>query len=103
MKFVSKALLASVLVVSLSSCGLIYQPVKNQGVVVTQEQVAQIKNGLTHEQVAYLLGSPTGFTQLSADKWYYTSRVIDSRSSVTEKTFYVEFKDDKVVSFGYQE
>lgn len=103
MKFVSKAILASVFILSLSSCSLVYLPVKNQGVVVTQEQIAQIKNGLSHEQVAYLLGSPTSFTQLSSDKWFYTSRIIDSRGSVNDKTYYVEFKDDKVINFGYQE
>ncbi|MFC6276623.1 outer membrane protein assembly factor BamE [Psittacicella hinzii] len=94
------ACLTALSVVSLSACSIIYQPVRSEGTVLTNEQVAQIKNGLTKEQVLYILGTPNVYKTLSEDSWYYVTRDISTRGKVTQKIYVVTFQNNKVVSFG---
>ncbi|RIY31104.1 hypothetical protein CKF54_07615 [Psittacicella hinzii] len=93
--------LGALSIFSLSSCSLIYKPVKNEGTVLDQEQVTQLRNGLNKEQVLYILGTPNVYKTLSEDTWYYISRVVDNHGRVTEKVFSVTFVNNIVDSFGY--
>ncbi|RIY35262.1 outer membrane protein assembly factor BamE [Psittacicella gerlachiana] len=93
--------LAVVSIVGLSSCSIIYQPVKNEGSELDQAQIAQIQNGYTKEQVLYILGTPNVYKTLSEDSWYYISRIVNSRGKVSEKVFVVTFTNNLVSSFGY--
>lgn len=93
--------LAALSVVSLTSCSLIYRPVKNEGTQLDAQQVNQMQKGLNKEQVLYILGTPNVYKTQTADVWYYISRIVDTRGNVTQKTFAVTFKDNKVVSYGY--
>lgn len=47
-----------------------------QGQTVTQEQVAQLREGMTPAQVRFLLGSPLITDTLSPTRWDYTYRFI---------------------------
>ena len=62
----------------LSSCGVPripgitpYKPEIQQGNYVSQEMVAQIKPGMTREQVRFLLGTPLLTDIFHADRWDY--------------------------------
>lgn len=103
MKKIFKIGFALLAVTSLSACGLIYQPVKNEGTIFDAQQVSQIAVGQTKDQVAYILGAPNVVKQFSQDVWYYVQRTVNSRGTASEKTFLVTFKDNKVISFGYQD
>jgi outer membrane protein assembly factor BamE len=56
-----------------SGCSLvpIYRPTIEQGNVISQESVAQLKPGMTRDQVIYLLGSPVLTSNFNTDRWDY--------------------------------
>ncbi len=49
----------------------IYRIEIQQGNYITQEMVAQLKNGMTREQVRYVLGTPLVTDIFHADRWDY--------------------------------
>lgn len=51
-----------------------------QGNVVTQEMVAQLRPGLTRDQVRFALGSPLLVDLFHADRWDYLYRLQNGRS-----------------------
>jgi outer membrane protein assembly factor BamE len=62
----------------LASCGVPripgitpYKPEIQQGNYVSQEMVAQIKPGMTREQVRFILGTPLLTDIFHADRWDY--------------------------------
>lgn len=60
---------------ALSACSLKpYRIDIQQGNVVTAEQVAQLKEGMTRDQVRYLLGTPLLVDVFHADRWDYPYR-----------------------------
>ena len=71
-----------------------------QGNVITSEQVALAKPGLTRAQVREVLGSPLLTDPFHADRWDYYFSNMKGRTASETKLFSVHFKDDKVVSFG---
>ena len=52
------SLFALLAALALSGCGLVYKMEINQGNYVTQEMVAQLKPGMTRDQVRFVLGTP---------------------------------------------
>lgn len=70
-----------------------------QGNVVSQESVAQLRQGMTRDQVRFLLGTPLLQDVFHADRWDYVYR-LDRRqaSSIEESQLTVFFdKDGRVV------
>ena len=49
----------------------VYRIEIQQGNYITQEMVAQLKNGMTREQVRYVLGTPLVTDIFHADRWDY--------------------------------
>jgi outer membrane protein assembly factor BamE len=72
------AFAAFLLMSSLAACGVPripgitpYQPEIQQGNYVSQETLAQVKPGMSREQVRYLLGTPLLTDIFHADRWDY--------------------------------
>jgi len=75
---VRAAVAGSLLFASLAGCGVPripgitpYQPEIQQGNYVSQEMIAQVKPGMTREQVRFLLGTPLLTDIFHADRWDY--------------------------------
>lgn len=66
-----------------------------QGNVVSQESVAQLRQGMTRDQVRFLLGTPLLQDVFHADRWDYVYR-LDRRqaSSIEESRLTVFFDTD---------
>lgn len=72
-----------------------------QGNFVSRESVAQLKAGMTREQVRFLLGTPLLADIFHADRWdYYFSFRRGSETIVQQRHFTVFFEGDKLVRFG---
>jgi len=56
---------------ALDRAPLIYRPTIQQGNVITQEQVNQLKPGMSRSQVRFVLGSPTLRDVFHDDRWDY--------------------------------
>lgn len=68
-----------------------------QGNLVTQEMVAQLKPGLSREQVRFILGSPLVADMFHADRWDYVYRFQPGRGEVQQRAMTVFFQDNKLV------
>lgn len=72
----------------LSSCGLFPEPYKidiAQGNKFDEEQITQIKLGMTERQVKYLLGSPMIQDIFHADRWDYVYSFKAGKGEVQKK------------------
>ena len=67
-----------------------------QGNFVTQEMVAQLKPGLSREQVRFILGSPLVADMFHVDRWDYVYRFQPGRGEVQQRRLAVFFQDNKL-------
>jgi len=81
-----------------------YRPDVQQGNVVTKEMVEQLRQGMTREQVRFLLGSPMLASVFHPDRWdyvYYLKR--GKGTEVQMRRLTVAFKDNRMESFRSDE
>ena len=71
-----------------------------QGNFVTQEMVAQLKPGLTKDQVRYLLGTPLVTDVFHVDRWDYVYRFQPGYGEITQRRLVVFFEEGKLVRIG---
>ncbi len=67
-----------------------------QGNFVTQEMVAQLKPGLSREQVRFILGSPLVADMFHVDRWDYVYRFQPGRGEPQQRRLAVFFQDNKL-------
>lgn len=70
-----------------------------QGNVVTQEMLAQLREGLTREQVRYALGSPLLTDVFHGDRWDYVFSIRRQGTAPQERRVTVYFDQDRVSRF----
>lgn len=72
-----------------------------QGNFVSREAVAQLKAGMSREQVRFLLGTPLLTDMFHANRWDYVFTYKQGNSVIVQQRHYtVYFADDKLVRFG---
>lgn len=64
--------------------------------MVTQEMVAQLKPGLTRDQVRFILGSPLVADMFHVDRWDYVYRFQPGRGELQQRVLTVFFQDNKL-------
>jgi outer membrane protein assembly factor BamE len=77
-----------------------YRPDVQQGNVVTKEMADQLANGMTRDQVRFLLGTPALVSVFRQDRWdyvYLLKRGVGSEVQSRRLTVY--FKDSRVERF----
>lgn len=67
-----------------------------QGNYVTQEMVAQLKPGLSREQVRFILGSPLVADMFHVDRWDYVYRFQSGHGEAQQRGMTVFFQDNKL-------
>ncbi len=77
----------------------IYRPDVQQGNFVSKEMVAQLRVGMTPEQVRFVLGTPLINDAFHANRWDYPFRIKDGKGKVTSSHVSVFFKDGRVSHF----
>jgi outer membrane protein assembly factor BamE len=76
-----------------------YRPDIQQGNFVSREMVAQLKPGMTQDQVIFLLGTPLLSDIFHAERWDYAFRLQKGNGELTTSRVTVFFKDKLVSSF----
>ncbi len=76
-----------------------YRPDIQQGNFVSREMVAQLKPGMTQDQVIFLLGTPLLSDIFHAERWDYAFRLQKGNGEITTSRVTVFFKDNLVSSF----
>lgn len=77
----------------------IFSPYKidiQQGNFVSQEMAASLKEGMTKEQVRFLLGVPLLTDMFHATRWDYLFRLQKGNGQITNNRLTIHFKDNRV-------
>ena len=77
----------------------IYRPDIQQGNFISREMVAQLKTGMTKEQVSFLLGTPLLIDVFHTERWDYPFRLKKGDGQVTTSNVTVFFENDRVAKF----
>jgi outer membrane protein assembly factor BamE len=103
-----KALLGFAIVAGLSACSStnstrsgIFEPYKvdlPQGNYITQEMVAQIRTGMSADQVRFALGAPLLNSLFQPDIWSYVFRYKHAGGKIDLRRLVIHFKDQRVAS-----
>lgn len=78
----------------------VYKLAIQQGNIVTQEMVDQLKPGMTKRQVNYVLGTPLIKDSFQQDRWDYYYSLRDSQGETTTKRLTVYFQNDALTHFA---
>ena len=77
-----------------------YRPDIQQGNFVSEEMLAQLKEGMTRDQVRFILGTPLLADLFHADRWDYPFRLARGSGETTSSRVVVYFdKEGKVARF----
>lgn len=81
----------------LVGCQLVYRAPMQQGNIITQPSLAQLKLGMTQEQVAYLLGSPILSNALAPERWEYIDYYNPGYKKPIKKRISLLFEQGKLI------
>jgi outer membrane protein assembly factor BamE len=86
------------LALQLSACGWLapYRIDIQQGNFVSQEMVAQLKRGMTKEQVRFVLGTPLVTDIFHANRWDYVYLLDRPGQPRVQRRLAVFFEDDRL-------
>ncbi|HEX7349359.1 MAG TPA: outer membrane protein assembly factor BamE [Rhodanobacteraceae bacterium] len=90
-------LLAAASALLLSGCHAIYVPDVQQGNLLIGKNVAELKPGLTKQQVVALLGSPSVVSPFNPNQWNYVATMQHRGGQVKERTLTLYFDNDTLV------
>ncbi|HET6395276.1 MAG TPA: outer membrane protein assembly factor BamE [Pseudoxanthomonas sp.] len=93
-----RLLLIAPLSLAVAGCGILYKQPIYQGNLVEKEAVDQLRPGLSKQQVAGLLGTPSVADPFHAQRWdYAASERTNRRGDVEIKTLTLHFENDALV------
>ena len=76
-----------------------YRPDVHQGNIITQEMVDQLRQGMSREQVRFMLGTPLLTSEFHKDRWDYPYYLNPLKGQVQIRRLTVPFKDNKLERF----
>ena len=97
-------LIAIITTITLSGCGFVgfpgvYRIGIEQGNVVTQEMVDQLKPGMTRRQVRFVLGTPLIEDSFNQDRWDYQYVFSRGDVQILDNSLTVYFDGDALTHF----
>lgn len=72
----------------------------DQGNIITQDMVNELKPGMTREQVKFVMGSPLIADSFHENRWDYIYTLLDAKGKHTRHNLTVLFTDDKLVALN---
>lgn len=75
----------------------VYKMTVQQGNIITEEMLDQLRPGMTKTQVRYLLGTPVLTDFFNTDRWDYTYTIRRGHQDMEVKTLTLFFEDDALV------
>lgn len=98
MPSLSRLLLIAPVSLALAGCGILYKQPIYQGNLMEKEAVDQLRPGLSKQQVAGLLGTPSVADPFHAQRWdYAATERTDRRGKMEAKTLTLHFENDTLV------
>lgn len=98
MPSLSRLLLIAPVSLALAGCGILYKQPIYQGNLMEKEAVDQLRPGLSKQQVAGLLGTPSLADPFHAQRWdYAATERTDRQGNVEVKILTLHFENDALV------
>lgn len=94
-----KALTLLIAAVLVSGCGIVYRQPVFQGNLLESKNVEQLKEGMTHQQVFSLLGSPPVADPFHQSRWDYVATARRRTGDTEVKTLTLQFEGDSLKSW----
>lgn len=94
MQFRFLTILLSFLFISACSIPQVYKLTVQQGNIVTQDMIDNLKEGMTKRQVAYVMGTPLIKSPYQQDRWDYIYTLERRDVIVNQYQITVFFEDD---------
>ena len=99
-----RLLLPLLLIACLSACGFVgfpgvYKIDVEQGNIVTQEMVDQLKPGMSRRQVRFIMGTPLLEDPFNPDRWDYPYVKRNGQKILSESKLTVYFDGDTLMRF----
>lgn len=106
-KFIPVRILATVILVlsgGLSACSYlkfpgVYRIAVQQGNIIDQKKVDQLKVGMTKRQVQFVMGSPLLNDAFHEDRWDYVYELRKGDDTLRDRRFTLFFEGDKLVRY----
>lgn len=83
---------------SAAKLSLMYRPTIQQGNVIDQDMVNQLKPGMTKRQVTYTLGTPGLIDSFHQDRWDYVYSIKENTEDLVIKDLTLFFENDRLVA-----
>ena len=82
-----------------SGCKILYVPDIQQGNVISNKMLAQLKNGMNQKQVKFILGTPLVKDPFHKDRWdYFYSYKNNNNNTFRKSRVTVFFENGKMVN-----
>ena len=88
------SLVTALAVALLAGCSIVYKPDVQQGNLLDGRNVAQLKPGMSKEQVLALLGSPSVASPFDQDRWDYVATLQHRGGKILERSLTLYFNND---------
>lgn len=101
-KTLNQILCILICAISLSACGFpgVYKIDIQQGNVVTQDMVDQLRPGMTTRQVHFIMGTPLIQDTLHPNRWDYLYSMKAGHSPRTQERISLVFENDRLVGLS---
>ena len=89
--------------ITLSGCGFIpgvYKIDVQQGNVVTQDMVDQLRPGMTQRQVRFIMGTPLIQDTFHPERWDYLYSLKSGRSERVQERISLTFEDNRLIGLS---
>ncbi|WP_052378864.1 outer membrane protein assembly factor BamE [Polycyclovorans algicola] len=96
MRFWINSALATILLVSLTGCQLVYKLPTRQGNFIEQDKLDQLEVGMTPEQVRFLLGTPIAADPYDSNRWDYLGYYRAPRGAEAKRIVSLHFRDGQL-------
>ena len=87
----------ALLALAVAGCHIAYTPDVQQGNLLDEKMVDQLKPGMTKHQVLVLLGTPSVRTPFDNSRWDYVSTQSHRGGPIKVRTFTLTFNNDTLV------
>ncbi len=101
---ISRTICTVIALIALTACSSlqfpgVYRITVDQGNIVTQEMVDQLRPGMTRSQVQFILGSPMLEHTFASQRWDYVYTTQDGIQERKQKRLTVFFEGDRMSHF----
>ena len=80
-----------------------YRPDVHQGNIITKEMVDQLRNGMTREQVRFMLGTPLMTSEFHRDRLDYIYYLNPRNGAIQNRRLTLYFKNNRLERFTSDE